>query len=80
MNLFNAQVQEAKELFNEYSAVKNLYSASPTLDNETMLREALAALLRKVLDVYRSLAAKTESAAERDLLRQFAEETINVLK
>ena len=80
MNLFYNQVQEAKELFNEYSAVKTLYSTSPTSDNETMLREALAALLRKVLDVYRSLGAKTESAAERDLFRQFAKETAGVFK
>ena len=80
MDLLYDQVQEAKDLFNKYSTIKNLYSTSPTPENETRLKEALAACLCKVLDVYRTLEAKTESAAERDLLRQFAGETAEIFK
>jgi len=80
MNLFYDQVQEAKKLFNEYSEEKDLYSKAPTPDNELRLKEALAPFLRKVLDVCRSLESKTESAAERDLLRQFAGEIAGVFK
>ena len=74
------QVQEAKKLFNEYSGEKDLYSKAPTLENEKRLKEALAPFLRKVLDVCRSLESKTESAAERDLLRQFAGELESIFK
>ena len=74
------QVQDAKKLFNEYSGEKDLYSKAPTLENEKRLKEALTPFLQKVLDVCRSLEAKTETASERDLLRQFAGEIVLIFK
>lgn len=80
MNLFLTQVNEAKNLFNEYSQIKTLYSTSPSPDNEIRLKDSLALFLRKVLDVSKELESKTESGIERDLLRQFAGELINIFK
>jgi len=80
MNLFLNQVNEAKNLFNDYSQIKNLYSGSPTPDNETRLKDSLVLFLRKVIDVCGELESKTESGVERDLLRQFAGELKHVFK
>ena len=80
MDIFTVRVFEAKNLFNEYSQVKNLYSISPTPDNETMLGNNLAQFLRKVIEVSTELESKTESIVERDLLRQFANELKHVFK
>ena len=80
MNLFHNQVNDAKNLFNEYSQIKNLYSISPTPDNEIMLKDSLALFLRKVIEVCGELESKTESGIERYLLRQFADELKYVFK
>ena len=80
MSLFLVQVNEAKNLFNEYSQIKNIYTASPTPDNELRLKDSLALFLRKVIDVCGELESKTESGAERDLLKQFAGELKYVFK
>ena len=80
MNLFLIQVNEAKNLFNEYSQIKNLYSNSPTPDNEIRLKDSLALFLRKVIGVCGEIEAKTESGIERDLLRLFADELKYIFK
>ena len=80
MNMFQILVYEAKNLFNEYSQTKDLYSKSPTPDNETRIKDSLIPFLRKVIDVCSELEAKTESNAERDLLRLFAGELNKVFK
>ena len=80
MDIFTLRVFEAKDLFNEYSQAKNLYSMSPTPDNEVRLGDNLALFLRKAIEVSTELESKTESRVERDLLRQFADELKFVFK
>jgi len=80
MNIFLFRVNEAKELFNEYSKVKNMYSNEPVPDNETLMKTTLASFLGKVLDVCRELGSKTESEAERNLFRQFAGELTEIFR
>ena len=80
MDLLSLQVQEAKGSFNEYSEFKHLYSLSPSPENETRMKDSLAEFLRDVLSAYKTLHDKTESAVERDLLRQFAGETTLIFK
>jgi len=79
-DLFTIQAHEAKKLFKEYSQFKNLYSTSPTPENEIRLKETLTSFLNKVLEVCKELEAKTESRGERDLLKQFALELKEIFK
>jgi hypothetical protein len=71
-------VNEAKELFNNYSQAKDLYSQNPA--NKTLMENCLTQFLVKTLDVCRDLASKTESGAERDLFRRFARELNEIFK
>jgi hypothetical protein len=80
MDLFLIRVQEAKDLFNEYSRYKNLYANTPNSENELMLKDALAPCLQKFLEVCTELEARSESKVERELFRQFAGELTNIFK
>jgi len=69
-------VTEAKELFNNYSQAKDLYSQNP--DNKTLMENCLSGFLGKVLSICRELASKTESETERDLFKRFAGELTEI--
>jgi hypothetical protein len=80
MYILLEHIYKAKELFNEYSQVKDWYSSKPVPEREERLKDALAAFLSKVLQTCEEIETKTESRGERDLLRQFAIELTGIFK
>jgi len=72
---FTGLVKEAAEKFNGYSKIKN---SDTGFDREKMLTETLIPAARTFLDACRVLEAMTECKAERNVLRQFAEELTRI--
>ena len=75
---FREKVEKAKNLFNDYSAVKDIYPDTP--GTETALKSTLTLFLQQVTDICRELKTLSESKIERDLFKQFAGELTIIFK